>query len=163
VQGKPKTRQDKPAKTKPRRGKPKNKKAQTRPTKKGEQQKHPKNAPDMGGGLIQFVIEFQMRFTTVLTVEILQTSPHRGPLSREPPIGDVEEVLESIQIIDHEILGIHFQIGGPRIDYIVTRRRRRPAPIPNLRSVSKCIIYQICFKTEHKFGIGAGLLLLVTM
>ena len=65
----------------------------------------------MGGGLIQFVIEFQMRFTTVLTVEILQTSPHRGPLSREPPIGDVEEVLESIQIIDHEILGIHFQNG----------------------------------------------------
>jgi hypothetical protein len=140
VQGKPKTRQDKPAKTKPRRGKPKNKKAQTRPTKKGEQQKHPKNAPDMGGGLIQFVIEFQMRFTTVLTVEILQTSPHRGPLSREPPIGDVEEVLESIQIIDHEILGIHFQNG--RATHRLHRHQKEKAR-PDTKFVLGLEVYNI--------------------
>ena len=108
-------------------------------------------------GLIQFVIEFQMKFTTVLTVEIFQTSPQSRPFSRKLPIGDAEKVLESIHVIDHEILGIHFQNG--RATHRLHRHQKekaRPAT-KFVLGLEAYMIYDICFKTEHKFGIGAGL------
>ena len=164
----------------PVQGKPKNKtrqtgqdQARTRQTKtqkgpdKAKQNwrttEAPKTCTGYGGCLIQFVTEFQMKFTTVLTVEIFQTSPQSRPFSRKLPIGDAEKVLESIHVIDHEILGIHFQHG--RATHRLHRHQKektRPAT-KFVLGLEAYMIYDICFKTELKFCIGAGLLILLTM
>ena len=139
----------------PVQGKPKNKtrqtgqdQARTRQTKtqkgpdKAKQNwrttEAPKTCTGYGGCLIQFVTEFQMKFTTVLTVEIFQTSPQSSRfLVSFPSVMRKKSWKASTSLITRSLEFI-FKMEGPRIDYIVTRWRR-PAPLPNLCSVLKHI------------------------